>query len=370
MFDSTTVYRTVAHLRINWNIADGPRDKRAVLIQMMIDFCQRDSTQPGQVYLLKRLLFVPVASKWHGGGDHNGGGPRGWMALIADALRFVCGCSATGESNSDLRGILYPDRLPLSDRGDELQRLFERKQLPRPVWHILTDIDDTIFAHPDWASVAGCDRSWDAHEPYPGIVQFYKRFYAALPPMFRYSTVLSATPSICKDARARDPVIRRVLAQSGIDFGFMHGFDSAAPYLAPRRHDRCGIDKYTKFLQYVGLFPEHHVLFIGDEGQGDVVAGRLMRMSHPERCHVFIHRLSVDQRTYATQCGADDSALHIHYFRDYAELAVLFQRALRIFTDADVDAIRQEVRALVAESSMQSAEALRRNRSLYAAYCT
>lgn len=150
----------------------------------------------------------------------------------------------------------------------------------------------------------------------------------------------------------------------------MHGFDSAAPYLTPRRHDRCGIDKYNKFLQYVGLFPEHHVLFIGDEGQGDVVAGRMMRMSHPDRCHVFIHRLSVDQRTYATQRGADDSALHIHYFRDYAELAVLFQRVLRIFTDEDVDAIRQEVRALVAESSMNSAEARRRNRSLYAAYCT
>lgn len=164
--DATAVYRTVAHLRMNWNVADGPRDKRAVLIQMMIDFCRRDSTEPGQVYLLKRLLFVPVAPKWHG----DAGGPRGWMALIAEALRFVCGCGATAESHSDLRGILYPNR-QLSDRGDELLQLFQRKQLPRPVWHILTDIDDTIFAHPDWASVAGCDRSWDAHEPYPGIVQ-------------------------------------------------------------------------------------------------------------------------------------------------------------------------------------------------------
>jgi hypothetical protein len=364
--DVGPVYSTYAHLLLNWNIADGPSHKRAVFIQMMIAFCHGESTQPLHVYLLKRLLFVKFAQT-HDDGQH------GWVAFIADALRFICGRRATGGSGCDLRGILYPGEL-LFERGDELLRLFQRKQLPRPVWHILTDIDDTIFAHPDWASVAGCDRSWDAYEPYPGIIQFYKRFYATLHPMFRYSTVLSATPSICKDARSRDQVIRRVLTQSDIDFGFLHGFDSAVPYLTSQRHERFGLEKYKKFRQYIDLFPEHRVLFIGDDGQGDVVAGRLMRTSHPDKCHVFIHRLSVDQRTYTTRSGAhhhnaDDSALHVHYFRDYAELAVLFQHVLHIFTEDDVDAIRTDMCALVAESSTTSAEKRRRNQNLYAEYC-
>jgi len=345
----------------NWNLADNPWHRRTVLVRMLTDFCQGDAIQPTQVYLLKRLLFAHVKPTEEA--------RPGWYASIAHALLFLSGGSVGRDvdADCDLHRVVYDPSQPTTvDRCDELLRLFREKRLPNPVWHILTDVDDTLFAHPDWAAIAGYDRSWDTQVPYPGIVAFYQRFYAHVPAMCRYSTVLSATPSIWRGRRLRDPIIHQVLNQSNIGFGFLHGFDALTPYLSPNRHVRFGHEKYRKFVQYINLFPEHRVVFIGDEGQGDVIAGRLMRTHHPDTCHVFIHRLSADARTYTAPHHDDDAALAIHYFRDYAELAVLFRRQLQLFTDADVEAIHREVCARVAESSTTSAEAGERNRNLYA----
>jgi len=90
-----------------------------------------------------------------------------------------------------------------------------------------------------------------------------------------------------------------------------------------------------------------------------------MRTHHPDKCQVFIHRISVDAQTYTVQPNEHDEALQVHYFRDYAELAVRFRRQLHIFTDADVDAVRRDVNLLVGESSMASTDAYQRNQRLY-----
>ncbi len=361
--DVASVHRTHAHLMTNWNLAGDALHQRIVLVQMLIDFCHTDSVQPTQVYLLKRRLFVHCTPM---GDEHQGWYATQRNASVAQALHFMSG-GTLGHNDGvgfDLHQVLYHNQR-MVDRGDELLRLFQLTQLPQPVWHILTDVDDTIFAHPDWASIAGCDRSWDAHVPYPGIIPLYRRFYTHVPAMCRYSTVLSATPSIWKGRRMRDQRIHQVLNQSNIGFGFLHGFDTILPYFTSNRHARCGHEKFRKFVQYIGLFPEHRVIFIGDEGQGDVIAGRLMRTHYPDKCQVFIHRISVDAQTYTAQPNEHDAALHIHYFRDYAELAVLFQRELHLFTDADVEAVQREVHSLVGASSIASTQAYQRNHSLY-----
>ena len=221
----------------------------------------------------------------------------------------------------------------------------------RKIFHILSDIDDTLYAHSS-GGVAGSDKSWHDKRPYPGIKEFYKLLYqknTLYPYDFsKYSTILSATPGGFKrNQRLDDPVIKSIM---GNKYGFLHGKDTmleGAKEVArgwirtltnalpkpvedcPRCgkhfekkgalekhikiHTRTNLTKKSRFLSpdplavaqtkierfntYSSLFPEYRFCFIGDNGQGDLDTGLYILKNFKDSL-VCIHNVLEPTLTY------------------------------------------------------------------------
>ena len=299
---------------------------------------------------------------------------------------------------------------------------------PAPVWHILTDIDDTLYPNTEHGTyVAGSDVAWPQKQPYPGIVSFYRAFCRRRdaehgPP--RYATVLSATPGVLKSSKIRSEVLARVL---GPHYGFMQGSDrkrdivmgvkqnvltlfemrkkriqtasvgtstgtatatnTRAPVEVNALFQKYGETKFQRFLQYKSIFPEFRCIFIGDNGQGDVVAGLNMLARDP-RCIVCIRSVCHNGKRYSsfrlplvheipeeamftTSASADSIGAgagtgagtgagavkkkikvtrqmrkRLYPFRTYIDLAQIFLR-LHIFEHEDVAMVKAEALAAV-----------------------
>jgi len=217
--------------------------------------------------------------------------------------------------------------------------------------HILTDIDDTLFPHPQL--FAGTDYSWISKKPYPGVIEFYKTFYDnIINKSQQYSTVLSATPAAMKGSRLEDPVLKEILGET---FGFLQGADSkheALSSLTPTARNTSFVDreafgalKFKRFIQYSSMFPEYKLLFIGDNGQGDVIAGKKMLEASAD-CMVFIHNLYNRTEFINTPAEIDEITKsypgRFFFFYNYLDLAHIFSK-LGMFTSEQLQDIRQAV---------------------------
>jgi hypothetical protein len=169
--------------------------------------------------------------------------------------------------------------------------------------HILTDIDDTLYPSKSVLfQTSGRDSSWKNKEPYPGIRKFYELFYNSLQNEdAMYSTVLTATPMFLKTTKMDDETICEIL---GPNFGFIQGVETkreAIQVILAGMKDKpfyhfapsavkIGTEKFNKFRQYCKIFPEYQLFFIGDNGQGDLLAGKMMIKELPDTL-VFIHNI-------------------------------------------------------------------------------
>ena len=207
--------------------------------------------------------------------------------------------------------------------------------------HIVTDIDDTLYANNEHKTyISGSDVSWPQKKPYPGVKEFYKQLHS-LPNSTGYSTVLSATPGLLKMSKLKSPKLQSIL---GHDYGFVQGNERKRNMLGqvpgildtwwksgnnPGSSFYAGIAdiKFGRFVQYARIFPERELIWIGDNGQGDVVAGVKMLNEYPN-VKVFIHEV-------APITEPDE---RIQYFKSYSELGEKFMD-LGLFTQADVDKI-------------------------------
>ena len=97
-----------------------------------------------------------------------------------------------------------------------------------------------------------------------------------------------------------------------------------------------GDTKYQRYTEYKSIFPEYKFLFIGDNGQGDVIAGKQILETCPE-CKVFIHQVVENGREHKVSEITMDG---LYYFKNYHELAKIFQE-LGIFDEADVAAVAE-----------------------------
>lgn len=309
------------------------------ITEAVLEFC--DSSSPEEVYQLKRKLDIHFSPEV--GCNYKPG-------LLTTDTDYGC----------DLREILYNrDHTLNSDSSQRLLDIFREKQLPDKSYHILTDIDDTLFAH-EAAGVAGSDVSWGKKKPYPGIITFYERFYGKLDEQNRYSTILSATPGCMKSARLSDPTMKSILKE----YSFIQGkIESKTDMIgaipgtiqnfcrwADRKafgheipadafievYKQFGDTKYQRYTEYKSIFPEYKFLFIGDNGQGDVIAGKQILESCPE-CKVFIHQVVENGREHKVPEITMDG---LYYFKNYHELAKIFQE-LGIFDEADVSAVTE-----------------------------
>jgi hypothetical protein len=290
----------------------------------------------------------------------------------------------------DLRELLYNREDVASDVAVELLAVFARQAagLASREWHVLTDIDDTVYPNTERGSfIAGSDVAWHQKVPYPGVVAFYAALHSlptstGLP---AYSTVLSATPGALKGHKLKDARLATVL---GPRYGFLQGFDRKRDFLAgvgdmattfvtgsvrklvPRKasvsadgkpaavnglNRDFGAQKFRRFQQYTAIFPEYAAIFIGDNGQGDVVAGLHMLATNP-RCLVCIRCVCQTGVRYTNfrlpevpgVVVTDAMRARLFPFRTYLDLARVFVHA-HIFSPDDAAAVEHDVASACAE---------------------
>jgi hypothetical protein len=314
---------------------------KSEMIRMLKDFCRDNTNQ--HVYDLKKMLFLNFSM---------------------DVKCQYCYLRSTPTNyGCDLREIFYDRNNNLIDDGKKVLDLFYEKKVGS-LWHIMTDIDDTLYPNTEKGTyIAGSDISWMEKHPYPGIKKMYELLYKKKS-FSNHSTVLSATPGCLKTSKLKDShhLLHDILGTYGFIQGIegkgqilSHVGDMASNFLSSRRHETpselsnlftlFGMTKFERFKQYLTLFPEHNILFIGDNGQGDVLAGiemleHIKSLPNPPLCHVFIHKVYDGQQF--KQSKEEGQIVNMHFFENYLELAHKL-RDIAILDDDDVREIDDEV---------------------------
>lgn len=172
---------------------------------------------------------------------------------------------------------------------------------------ILSDIDDTLFSSGGkWP--AGIDQAFPKHFLYPGVLQFYKELEIGKGPGHDTGefpegeagnlVFLSARPHVYKDK-----------TEAGSFETFKHLIDDFGLHCMPtllagdlvsstysvfqNDFEPMAKQKFVKFDQYASCYPEAAFVFIGDNGQGDVLAATMMKVkwgNSVDAC--FIHDVS------------------------------------------------------------------------------
>jgi len=214
--------------------------------------------------------------------------------------------------------------------------------------HILTDIDDTLYPSKTYfIQTSGRDSSWKNKTPYPGIRKFYDLFYEMQKIQeAKYSTVLTATPMFLKTTKLEDEKICEII---GPNFGFLQGAEKKRDALQilfagmtnrPFYHFapsavKIGAEKFKKFRQYRRIFPEYQLFFIGDNGQGDLLAGKMM-IQESQDTLVFIHNIVYEDRFLFTKADELEHQMstdgRLFFFKNYLELGYIFTNILKLFT--------------------------------------
>jgi hypothetical protein len=240
----------------------------------------------------------------------------------------------------DLREIIFniaPDKI-----RDKILGTISHLPRTRRIPHIITDIDDTLYpSFNGLIETVGSDRSWNTNKPYPGIKLFYELFHKNIPQVAaRYSSILTGTPLFLKNKRLESEILKDIL---GTNFGFMHGFDKKRQAIyallkglcerpfykfAISSHEVAAV-KFFKFKQYTQLFPEYDILFIGDNGQGDLIAGKKM-IHHDQNVRVFIHNIFRGNNyifsSHEEMAEQDDLNGRLYFFKNYLELGYIFHK--------------------------------------------
>jgi hypothetical protein len=242
----------------------------------------------------------------------------------------------------DLRELIFNRDGSTTREGEALLQTFQAiadaytaAKIPK-LYHVLTDIDDTLYANREHLTcIAGSDMSWPEKIAYPGVKEMHRQLHS-LHKSTHYSTVLSATPGAMKTKKINSNELKDILG--GTDFSFIQGIEGKREILRnvpsiiltlAYRGDNpdsifyrtCADTKYARFQQYAKIFPERQYIWIGDNGQGDEVAGIRMLNQQDVTVTVCIHIVrqpvegSIDPR--------------IIYFNSYGELATkLFDRGI------------------------------------------
>uniref|UniRef100_A0A6C0D696 Phosphatidate phosphatase APP1 catalytic domain-containing protein n=1 Tax=viral metagenome TaxID=1070528 RepID=A0A6C0D696_9ZZZZ len=280
--------------------------------------------------------------------------------LAKDVNCSYCNVGNTPKNiGCDLREIIFDIDGNATVLGKALLQIFKRKKLENNIWHILTDIDDTLFPHPGnilMNGIAGKDRSWTKKTPYPGIHSFYNLFYETIPNNHaKYSTVLSATPGCLKFNRLNNATLHEILGEK---YGFIQGTDSKRVVLtrnplSQETYEQYGKLKFERFTQYFRIFPEYNFVFIGDNGQGDVFAGMSMldyinKNSPTQKCYVLIHKISEDGQTYKS---SPETHENLFYFENYYEAA---QKLHELSIIENPEGIKDKITQVVENSLYES----------------
>lgn len=205
--------------------------------------------------------------------------------------------------------------------------------------HLMTDIDDTLYPNRSSIhSLFGQDKKGQNKVPYYGVSSFMNTFKNQNKVCIslnhksyiirNYITVLTATPTIYKKNRMNDRLLNNIL---GSNFSFLQGaqtynqiFDSISILDRTTNNKYIGNMKYNRFSEYSSLFPEYNYVFLGDNGQGDVITGKKM-INKDNDTYVFIHNIQTNDGL-----KANEKEIHkiitprFHFFSNYTCLKHTF----------------------------------------------
>jgi hypothetical protein len=173
-------------------------------------------------------------------------------------------------------------------------------------------VDDTLFSS-GGKFPAGIDRQYAYHELYPGVICLLKELDLGYDPVGVWTKLhgkgnlafLSARPHVYKDKSERKSyrafeTLRQshglhavpTLLSGSLDAGLSM---LAGDYLPLARQ------KFQNFDQYARLYPECSFIFLGDNGQADVLAAEMMVDAYGDRVELcLIHQVQEKHKTPGT----------------------------------------------------------------------
>ena len=204
---------------------------------------------------------------------------------------------------------------------------------------ILSDVDDTLFSS-GGRFPAGIDVSYPKGALYPGVLTFYKELDLGVSDTGEWSSgrlgnlvFLSARPHVYKDkAESRSYLqFEQLRVQKGIGLHCVPtllagSLDSGWRMLFRGDFAALAATKCANFIQFAQLYPEFTFVFIGDNGQGDVMAAANMKELLGDRLEgVFIHLVQPIQQTPGYLIQSDEQRKlwsSFHFFRTYISAAL------------------------------------------------
>lgn len=223
------------------------------------------------------------------------------------ALKNLCDSKGTSHN---LHKLIWVDIKQPLVRNAILEH-FQRESISLNTGHkarprkILSDVDDTLFSSGGFFP-AGVDTAYPRHVLYPGVLAFYRELdFAAvrassddlagvspaqdvtLDPHHRSLAnlvFLSARPRTYQDRSERHQYDTFAVLQR------THGLHSRPTLLAGDLRsglslmsgdaEPVALKKLLNFQQYASLYPEYSFVFVGDNGQGDVRLGELLKEAY------------------------------------------------------------------------------------------
>jgi hypothetical protein len=285
-----------------------------------------------------------------------------------DLSRLKCLCDNKGDFHS-LHKLVYSDIKDPGVRADILKHIKKQAQVQaahtalgtrtgrvrqRRAWRkILSDVDDTLLSS-GGRYPAGVDTTYPRKAVYPGVLDLYRELDIGKSQELdsfdsncsiateedRKGGVnfvgnlvfLSARPHVYKDISEAHTYskFRRLQEEHGLYTtpSLLPGsVETGASFLLMNDMEPLARKKFDNYEQYASLYPEFRMVFIGDNGQGDVRAAELMQASPygKQLEAVFIHQVQPMESTYGYE-GPDTlrrwRESGIFFFTDYVAAAV------------------------------------------------
>jgi hypothetical protein len=260
------------------------------------------------------------------------------------------------------------DYLDTNDRQAVLSHFITQSKVPgvERKTHILTDIDDTVHT----SRVGGTDKTYKDHTFYPGVFKFHEQVNTS-----DFTTYLSARPNIgiasFSERRQKEKLdllvpqklmpyrAHMMLGETSAILGGIQDLAASLPLTSilvsyvetpgrvesiiknlniqmaqnpcicsdistctsriqieesewARSYQAMGINKYRGFCKLANVYPEFNFIFIGDSGQGDMLAALLIAQ-HPQTKLCLIR--DIIRRTHSLYYG-DQTYWKIHLVSD------------------------------------------------------
>lgn len=142
---------------------------------------------------------------------------------------------------------------------------------------ILSDIDDTLYCN--WL-----DTRYPKKTVYPGVRALYRELDIGNAESGRSGDLAFLTARPYERFGITDRITHKMLH----GYGVHNAMILAGDFLHLLTNQLIAEAKYQRFREFHPLYPEYEYVFLGDSGQGDVTAGKMM-LDHDAVRAVFIH---------------------------------------------------------------------------------